>query len=83
MTNNKIRGALRFMNVKTRNIIIESKIIGQINGFLQLVINHNQNVQKKVQIILMDYIWIINKNTFKQPIEKNARKQDVNFLKSI
>ena len=47
MTNNKIRGALRFMNVKTRNIIIESKIIGQINGFLQLVINHNQNVQKK------------------------------------
>ena len=22
----------------------------------------------------MDYIWIINKNTFKQPIEKNCKK---------
>ena len=41
MTNNKMKGALRFMNVKTRKIIMESKIRGQINGFLLLVINHN------------------------------------------
>ena len=50
---NKIRGPLRFINVQTRKIIIESKIIGQINGFLPLVINHNRNVQKKAQVILM------------------------------
>ena len=48
MTNNKIRGALRFMNVKTRKIIIESKIRGQINGFLALVINHYKNKMLKL-----------------------------------
>ena len=46
ITYNKIRGALRFMNVKKRKMIIESKIRGQINGFLLLIINHDQNVQK-------------------------------------
>ena len=60
MSFNKIRGHTKFMTPKTRKIIIESKIKGQINLSIPLIINQNQRIQARAETLLMKinkWIW--------------------------
>merc|ERR1711954_35036 len=46
MTYNKIKEALPFMTSMVRKIVFNAKIRGQVNMYLPLFINQNQNIQK-------------------------------------
>ena len=53
MTLNSLRDALPYMTPQTRKVIVNSKLRGQINPYLPLLINQSQAVKKKVEVILM------------------------------
>merc|ERR1711954_401103 len=53
MTFNKMRNHMNYMSLKSRKIIIESKIKGQINLTLPLLINQNQRIQARAKTLLM------------------------------
>ena len=60
MSYNKIRGHAKYMTPKTRKIIIESKIKGQINLTIPLIINQNQRIQARAETLFMKinkWIW--------------------------
>ena len=64
---NKIRGALPYMDQKSKKIIIESKLRGQLNLTLPLILNQNQLVQSRAEVILMKINrWIYGGSVFKE-----------------
>lgn len=70
MTYNKIRGHAKFMAPKTRKIIIESKIKGQINLTIPLIINQNLRIQARAETLLMKINkWIWGKCAYKKNSE--------------
>ena len=77
LTYNKIRGAIRFMDTKTKEIIIESKIRGQINKCSPLILNQNQYVWKKACVLIMRINkWIYSGQTFKVVSQKICERID-------
>ena len=68
---NKIRGALPFMDQRSKKIIIESKLKGQLNLTLPLMLNQTQRVQSRAEVILMKINkWIYGHSVFKKENEK-------------
>ena len=58
------------MSLKSRKVIIESKIKGQINLTLPLLINQNQRIQARAETLLMKANkWIWNQCAFKKASE--------------
>ena len=75
MTYNKIKEALPFMTSKVRKIVVNAKIRGQINMYLPLFVNQNQNVQKQCKVMLMRINRMIdNKKYFKTEKEKKLQQ---------
>ena len=75
MTYNKIKEALPFMTSKVSKIVVNAKIRGQINMYLPLFMNQNQNVQKQCEVMLMRINRMIdNIKYFKTEKEKNCNR---------
>lgn len=52
-TYNSLREVIPFMTPENRKIIINSKLRGQVNLFLLLILNQSQQVRKKAETLLM------------------------------
>ena len=52
-TYNSLRETIPFMTPENRKIIINSKLRGQVNLFLPLILNQSQQVRKKAETLLM------------------------------
>ena len=53
MAYTKMRGQLKFMTLKTKKVILESKLKGQVNLTMPLLINQSQCVKKRAKVIIM------------------------------
>ena len=66
-TYNDIKGAIPYLDKKNKKIIINSKLRGQLSLTLPLLINQNQCVQNKAEVLLMRRNkWIYGKSIFKK-----------------
>ena len=73
-TYNKIKGALPYMDSKSKKIIIESKLRGQLNLTLPLILNQTQRVQSRAEVMLMRINrWIYGHSVFKVENKKNMQ----------
>ena len=70
-TYNNIKGAIPYLNEKNKKIIIDSKLRGQINLTLPLIINQTQRVEHKMEVLLMRINkWIYGKSVFRKENEE-------------
>ena len=84
-TYNNIKGAIPYLNEKNKKIIIDSKLRGQINLTLPLIINQTQRVQYKMEVLLMRINkWIYGKSVFRKEnkeickiIDKHLPEQEI------
>ena len=70
LSHNKIKGQLRYMTPKTRKVVLDAKLRGQINLTLPLLLNQPKRIQARAEVLLMRINrWIRGGPTFKVAFE--------------